>query len=165
MKDAIAQATAILHGLKDMTTPAEPYQLPAGRPSTFRSRRSRRPNRPSARSIAPTAWKGRDIGPVKRTTVFGAFDVTIHEISPTSFQVSIVSVNYCEEIVAKDRKTGQVLAKKSLDDQKVFDVTVTNHPLDDDVVLSIAVDDANDPNNLYRALVPLLQGTDLEVIH
>ena len=163
--DSFARATMIIQGLADMTTAAQPYAL-AQRSDGGEAHAKRHRHRGAAKaalsSAAPKpAWQGRHIGPLERKTVFAVFQVTIDETSPTSFGLTVISSGFCEEVDVKDRHTQKVLAKESLDDEKLFKISVAGHALDPNVELSIGVLDPNDPDSLHFAAVPVLDGTGL----
>lgn len=160
------RSAAIINGLSQLTTPAMPYKIEkVERHAVARRRKEKRAKAWVVKQL-PTpvpAWKGRHIGPLDKETVFGSYQITVDETSPTSFDVTVISSAYAEEIVVKDRRTDKVLLRQSEDDQKFFKVSVTGHPLDNSIMLSIAVLDPNDNNSLHYAAVPLLGSTDLSV--
>jgi hypothetical protein len=166
LDDSFARVTMIVEGLASLSTAPEPYALPAadGGGSSRPKPKAAIKAPPPKQSLPPTpAWIGRHLGPIERQTVFAVFQVTVDETSPTSFDVSVISSAFCEEVVVKDRRSQKVLATQSKDDEKLFRVSVFGHPLDESVELSIAVLDPNDANSLHYAAVPLLGGTGLEL--
>jgi hypothetical protein len=162
--DSFARATMIIQGLADMTTAAQPYVLAQGSDDGEAHAKRHRHRGGAAKAAlsaaAPkTVWQGRHIGPLERKTVFAVFQVTIDETSPLSFGLTVISSGFCEEVDVKDRHTQKVLAKESLDDEKLFKISVAGHALDQNVELSIGVLDPNDSDSLHFAAVPVLDGT------
>jgi hypothetical protein len=165
VSDAFGRATMIVQGLETMSTAAEPYAvqersaaMPHGHAVKVAAAKAVK-----VEAAPAQAWAGRHIGPIERKTVFAVFQITVDETSPTSFDVSVISSDFCEEVVVKDRHTQKILAKQSKDDEKLFKVSIVGHALTDDIELSIAVLDPNDSNSLHYAAVPVLGGTDLKV--
>ncbi|HTB22611.1 MAG TPA: hypothetical protein VK914_07895 [bacterium] len=163
--DAFDRATTVIQGLADMTTAAQPYDLGQA-DGDSEAHRARHHRHSPAKAAAPLAvpgpvWRGRHIGPLERSTVFAVFQVTVDETSPHSFDVTVISSGFCEEVDVKDRGTQKVLATESLDDEKLFKVSVAGHALDGNVELSIGVLDPDDPDSLHFAAVPILGGTGL----
>ena len=170
VQDSFAQATALIQSLADLAPPPKIYQF---KPDALaRARRMRlglashtgakAPVGPVAAAgaaavpLSPPAFVGRHLGPFKRQTVFSDFTVSVQETTPSAFQVSVISSEFCEEIQVKDSSSKQVLAKRSLDDEKAFSIQFNGHALDDKVALSIGV--LRD-GNLNYAFLPLLEGT------
>jgi len=163
--DAFDRATTVIQGLADMCTPAQPYDV-GHADGAGEARHRRRQSEGTAKAIRPLAapapvWRGRHIGPMERSTVFAMFQVTVDETSPNSFDVTVISSGFCEEVDVKDRGTQKMLATESLDDEKLFKVSVSGHALDQNVELSIGVLDPDDPDSLHFAAVPILDGTGL----
>jgi hypothetical protein len=163
--DTFNQAKVIIQALQNLEAP------PNVSPIKYRTTINKSPDPLAAKKIkvnqnppqTSAAWMAKHLGPDKRNTVFSSFVVSIDELTPTSYRVSVVSTEYCEEIQVKDRLTKKIIAWKNLDDEKAFSIDVTNHRLDKKFSLSIAV---LKEGNLNYAYVPLLdEGGDTEKIN
>jgi hypothetical protein len=173
VKDAFAQAAAMIQGLSDLAPPAKVYRFKPEAQARARRVQGRAPGRAGGRrpgpqpvapaavsgsavSVSPPAFAGRHLGPFNRRTVFSDFTVSVDETGPKTFTVSVVSSEFCEEVVVKDSSTKAILAKRSLDDEKAFSIQVSGHALDDKAALSVGV---LKDGSLNYAFLPLLTGT------
>ena len=173
VKDAFAQASALVQGLADMAPPAKLYRFKPEAQARARRTQLRAPGRVASRrpsqqlgapasvsgsaaSVSPTAFVGRHLGPFNRRTVFADFTVSVDETAAKAFTVSVVSSEFCEEIVVKDSSSKAILAKRPLDDEKAFSIQVSGHALDDKAALSVGV---LKDGSLNYAFLPLLTGT------
>jgi hypothetical protein len=160
---SFARATMLVQGLSALTTAADPYTVVDQTKARPEPKKKAEPVKVVPTAVPTPSWVGRHLGPLDRQTVFADFKVTVVETTPKSFDVTIISSAFCEEVVVKDRHTQAILARQSFDDEKLVKVSVTNHPLDETIELSIGVLDPNDSNILNHASVPLLGGTGINI--
>jgi hypothetical protein len=163
VSQSFSRATMLVQGLSALTTAADPYTIVDQTKQRPEPKKKAAPVKVVPTVVPTPAWIGRHLGPLDRQTVFADFKITVNETSPKSFDVTVISSAFCEEVVVKDRHTQAILARQSFDDEKLVKVSVSNHPLDETIELSLGVLDPNDSNILNHASVPLLGGTGIHV--
>lgn len=87
-----------------------------------------------------------------KSTVFGIFDLTINETSPSSFTMIVGSAEPAENIQVRDRMSKVVLLDQPLDDERVFMVRIPE-ALNPQVVASVSVVQDGNINKAYFPLI------------
>jgi hypothetical protein len=151
VEDAFNQAKIIVQALQDLEAP--PVSVLPELPKTKKQKLNGIQAYQNLPALTPQTTGLRRLGPFKRTTVFANFDLTVEELTETSFRVSVVASDFCEEIQVKEASTRIILAKHNLDDERAFSIEVRGHRLDQNLSLSIAV---LKEGSLNYAFVPLL---------